>query len=588
MVSDKYEKISALARRRGFFWPSYEIYGGVSGFINWGPLGSMMKRKIEDKFRDLFLRRLGFYEIETPIISPEVVFKASGHLESFREPMVECSKCGRRFRADHLLQEFAKMPSQETERMGLKEINEAIEEHEIRCPECGGAFMEPRYFLTMFKTTIGPYSDAVGYGRPEAAQGIFVEFKRLYEQMREKLPVGFAVIGHALRNEISPRQGPMRLREFTIIDLELFIDPNAPECPFLKQVEDETLNLVLAEQRLKGSEEPVKLTVKKALDEGHIKMEWQAFFMALAKRFLTELGVPEEKQRFIEKLEWERAHYSTQGFDQEVYLDRWGWVEVSGFNDRTDFDLKGHMKESGADMRVFKLQKTSITKRVKNVKPVVSRIGKDFRKDTPKVLDLLSKADPKEIEEQFKKQGYFMLGDFKILPSHVEFEEREITERGRHFIPHVIEPSFGSDRLAYVALEYAYTVKDGRVILKLPRDIAPIQLAVLPLVQKDGLPEKARKLYEMLIKEGFSVEYDESGSIGRRYARFDEIGTPLCITVDYQTLEDGTVTIRDRDSWEQVRSNAEGLPKLLWEFFRFNINFHDLGCAVRKKSNSTL
>ena len=582
MTSDKYEKISALARRRGFFWPSYEIYGGVSGFINWGPLGSVMKRKIEDKFRDLFLRRLGLYEIETPIISPEVVFEASGHLKSFREPMVECSKCKRRFRADHLLQEFAKLPSQETERMGLEEISEELKKHEIKCPECGGDFVNPEYFLTMFKTTIGPYSEAVGYGRPEAAQGIFVEFRRLYEQTREKLPVGFAVIGHALRNEISPRQGPMRLREFAIIDLELFIDPEAPECPFLKQVENETLNLVLAEERLKGSEKPVNLTVKEILDKGYIKMEWQAFFMALAKRFLVELGVPEDKQRFIEKLKWERAHYSAQGFDQEVYLDRWGWVEVSGFNDRTDFDLKGHMKESGADMRVFKLQERAITKKEKIVKPVISRIGKVFREDTPKVLDLLSKADPKEIEEQFKRQGYFMIEDFKILPDHVKFEEREIKEKGRRFIPHVIEPSFGSDRLAYVALEYAYTVKDGRVILRLPRDIAPIQLAVLPLVQKDGLPERARELHRKLVEEGFSAEYDETGSIGRRYARFDEIGTPLCITVDYQTLDDDTVTIRDRDSWEQVRSRIYDLPKLLWEFFRSKIDFHDLGYVVQK------
>jgi len=539
-----------------------------------------MKRKIEDKFRDMFLRRLGLYEIETPIVSPEVVFKASGHLKSFREPLVECIKCKRRFRADHLLQEFAKLPSQETEKMGLKEISEALKKHGVKCPECGGDFAAPQYFLTMFKTTIGPYSDAVGYGRPEAAQGIFVEFRRLYEQVRERLPIGFAVIGHALRNEISPRQGPMRLREFTIIDLEFFIDPEAPKCPLLKQVEDETLNLVLAEERLKGSEKPVKLTVKETLNKGYIKMEWQAFFMALAKRFLVELGVPEDKQRFIEKLSWERAHYSAQGFDQEVYLDRWGWVEVSGFNDRTDFDLKGHMKESGVDMKVFKLQDRVSIRKERTVKPVISEIGRVFREDTPKVLEMLSKVDVKEIEEQFEKQGFFMMGIFKILPSHVEFEERKIKEGGRRFIPHVIEPSFGSDRLAYVALEYAYTVKDGRVILKLPRDIAPVQIAVLPLVQKDGLPERARKLHEDLIEEGFSAEYDESGSIGRRYARFDEIGTPLCITVDYQTLEDNTVTIRDRDSWEQVRSDVKDLPSLLWDFFRFKIDFHDLGSPI--------
>jgi len=582
MAPDKYEKVSALARRRGFFWPSYEIYGGVSGFINWGPLGSVMKRKIEDKFRDIFLRRLGLYEIETPIISPESVFRASGHLKSFREPMVECSSCRRKFRADHLLQELTDLPSQETEKMDLKEIGEALKRYGVKCPECGGELSNPQYFLTMFKTNIGPYSDAIGYGRPEAAQSVFVEFRRLYEQVRERLPTGFAVIGHALRNEISPRQGPIRLREFTIIDLEFFIDPEDPKCPHIGMVEDESLNLVLAERRLNGSEEPVKLSVKEALDKGYIMMEWQAFFMALAKRFLIELGVPEDKQRFIEKLPWERAHYSVQGFDQEVYLDRWGWVEVSGFNYRTDFDLKGHMKESGADMRVFKLKKKVNVRRERVIKPVMAEIGKTFREEASRVLDLISKVDPREAEEQIKRQGYFLAGEYKILPEHVEFEEREIVERGRRFIPHVIEPSFGSDRLAYVALEYAYTVKDGRVILKLPRDIAPIQLAVLPLVQKDGLPEKARELHGILIDEGFMVEYDESGFIGRRYARFDEIGVPLCITVDYQTLEDDTVTIRDRDSWRQVRAGINALPAALRDYFNFKRDFEDLGIPVKE------
>ena len=577
MTSDKYEKISALARRRGFFWPSYEIYGGVSGFINWGPLGSVMKRKIEDKFRDMFLRRLGLYEIETPIIGPEVIYAASGHLKSFREVMVECDRCKKRFRADHLLQEFAKIPPHETEKMTIKEIAEALKKHKVKCPECGGSLANPRYFLTMFKTTIGPYSDAVGYGRPEAAQTIFVEFKRLYEQVREKLPIGFAVIGHALRNEISPRQGPMRLREFTIIDLEFFVDPKYPNCSLLGQVEDETLNLVLAEKRLKGSEEPVKLTVKEALSKGYIKSEWQAFFMAMAKRFLMDLGVPEDKQRFIEKLKWERAHYSSQGFDQEVYLDRWGWVEVSGFNDRTDFDLRSHMQESGMDMKVFKPYEKVRVRKERVIKPLIPIIGRVFKKDARKVLDLLSEANPDEVERQFKEQGYYMMGEFKILPGYIEFEEREVKETGRRFIPHVIEPSFGSDRLAYVALEYAYTVKDGRVILKLPRDVAPVQLAVLPLVQKDGLPEKARALYKRLIDEGFSVEYDDVGSIGKRYARFDEIGVPLCITIDYQTLKDETVTIRDRDSWRQVRSSISSLPEILLEYFCFKRNFGDLG-----------
>ena len=579
---DKYELVSELARRRGFFWPACEIYGGVSGFIAFGQLGTVLKRKIEDKFRERFLRRLGLYEIESPIILPGRVFEASGHVENFKEPMVECTRCKRKFRADHLLQESAGISPTEAEKMTLEEIGEAVESRGVKCPECGGDLAEPRYFLTMFQTTIGPYAEAVGYGRPEAAQGIFVEFRRLYEQARERLPMGVAQIGHALRNEISPRQGPIRLREFTIIDLEFFFDPEKPECPLLGEVENEVLRLIPAEVRLKGSEEPIEITVKEALKKGYIKMEWLAFFMALAKRFLVELGVPEDKQRFIEKLAWERAHYSAQGFDQEVYLDRWGWTEVSGHNYRTDFDLKSHMEESGVDMRVFKEEGRVVERIEVSVKPKMDVIGRDFRGDASKVARLISKINPEELEKSLEERGFYTLEGYKILPSHVEIVRKKRVERGRRFVPHVIEPSFGSDRLVYVVLEYAYTKKGSRTILKIPRDLAPIEVAVLPLVSRDGLPEKAREVHSTLISEGFLAEYDESGSIGRRYARFDEVGTPICITIDYQTLEDETVTLRDRDTWEQVRTEIGRLPQLLREYFRWEREFKDLGTPYRK------
>jgi glycyl-tRNA synthetase len=505
--TDKFEIVNELAKRRGFFWPSFEIYGGVSGFVTFGPLGALLKRRIEDKFREFYLRPLGIFEIESSVILPAKVFEASGHVEHFKEPMVECSKCKRKFRADHLLQEFAGMSDTETEKLNLQQLVDAIRKHQIKCPECRGEFGEAKQFMTMFSTTIGPYSDAVGYGRPEAAQSIFVEFKRLYETTRERLPLGVAQIGHALRNEISPRQGVIRLREFTIIDVEFFFDPEEPTCPFLKDVEDERLRLLLAEIKLKGKDEPVEVTVKQALEKGFIKTEWQAFFMAQAKRFLMELGVPSEKQRFIEKLDWERAHYSTQGFDQEVFVERWGWVEVSGHNYRTDYDLKQHMKFSGVDLRVFR--------------------------------------------------------------------------EGRRFIPHVVEPSFGSDRLVYIAVEYALKTKGNRTVLSFPRDIAPVQIGVYPLVSKDGLPEKAKQVYQLLVKEGFLTEYDESGSIGRRYARADEVGTPLGVTIDYQTLKDDTVTIRDRDTWKQVRNEIGKLPELLHAYFRYKLNFEDLGELVK-------
>jgi len=574
---DKYEKISELAKRRGFFWPSYEIYGGVSGFYTFGPLGVLLKHRIENKFRDFFVRRLGLLEIESSVITPSKVFEASGHVEHFKEPMIECVKCRRKFRADHLLQEQAGMSETETEKLTLEELKKEIEKRDIHCPECQGKLGDMRYFLTMFTTTIGPYSEAVGYGRPEAAQGIFVEFRRLYENAREQMPFGVLQIGHALRNEISPRQGILRLREFTIMDVEFFFDPENPECTLLEEVANEVLRLLLAKTRLKGKEELTEVTVKKALEEGYIKAEWQAFFMAMAKRFLTELGVPEDRQRFIEKLPWERAHYSAQSFDQQVLLDRWGWTEVSGHAYRTDYDLKQHMKFSNVDMRVFKEYEKPILKKKETIKPIMQKIGQTFKKDAQKIVKLLDAVEPKELENAFKNKGFYMLESFKILPEHVTIVKEKIEETGRRFIPHVVEPSFGSDRLVYVALESAYKTREDRTILSFPRELAPIQIGVFPLVSKDGLPEKAKEVHKILLSEGFMVEYDESGSIGRRYARADEIGMPLGVTIDYQTLKDNTVTIRDRDSWKQVRNTIEKLPQLFHKYFLSKLNFEDLG-----------
>lgn len=507
---DKYEIVSEMAKRRGYFWQSYEIYGGVSGFITFGPLGTLLKRRIENKFRRFYLQPLAISEIETSVIMPANILEASGHVENFKEPTVECNKCKRKFRADHLLQEFGELTDTETEKLGLNDVVNELKKRKVHCPECGGHFNKAEQFMTMFTTTIGPYSNSIGYGRPEAAQGIFVEFKRIFESSRGRLPLGIAQSGHALRNEISPRQGPIRLREFTIIDIEFFFDPEDKKCLIIKEVEDEKLRLILAENKLNGKTEPVTLTIKECLKKGIINEQWQAYFMAMAKRFLLELGVPEEKQRFIEKLDYERAHYSVQGFDQEVYLERWGWTEVSGHNYRTDFDLSRHMKASGVELTAFK----------------------------------------------------------------------ESEDGGKRFIPHVIEPSFGLDRLVYVALEYAYTKRGKRKILSLPRELSPMQVSVFPLMNKDGLLEKADQLYHMLVNQGFKVDWDSSGSIGRRYARADEIGTPLGITIDYQTLEDDTVTLRDRDSWRQVRSELLNLPRLLHDYFCNKINFDELGQLI--------
>jgi glycyl-tRNA synthetase len=577
---DKFTAVNELARRRGFFWQSYEIYGGVGGFVTYGPLGARLKQNIERKLRELFVTKLGILEIESSVIAPGKVFEASGHVNHFKEPMVECSKCNKRFRADHLLEEYAKKSCVETEKMSLDEIQAALEKLGITCPECGGGFKPPQQFLTMFETTIGPYSNATGYGRPEAAQGIFVEFNRLYAMAREKLPFGVLQIGHALRNEISPRQGLIRLREFTIADLEFFFDPEEPSCCLLKDVENETLRLYLAPERLKCSEKTIEVTVKDAVTQHLIRSEWQAFFMAMAKKLLIEIGVPAENQRFIEKTQWEKAHYASQSFDQEVYVDRWGWIEVSGHAHRTDFDLSSHMKASGADLRVYKEYATPIEQEQLTVKPVMAKMGPAFKTEAAKAAELLTAAPAEEVAAQLEKNGSYMAGPYKILPEHVDISRQKTVVRGKRFIPQVVEPSFGCDRLFYVALEYAYRVKDDRVVMSFPRAIAPTQVGVYPLVSKDGIAEKALEVHQLLVSEDFAAEFDEAGSIGRRYARADEAGVPLGITVDYDTLKDGTVTIRDRDTWQQVRTPISALPELLHKYFQEKINFEDLGTLL--------
>jgi len=294
----------------------------------------------------------------------------------------------------------------------------------------------------------------------------------------------------------------------------------------------------------------------------------------------VELGVPAEKQRFIEKLTWEKAHYSSQSFDQEVLVDRWGWIEVSGHANRTDYDLKCHMQASGVDMTVYKEFPNPVEKEELVVKPVMAKLGPVYKGEAAKVAALLAKAPAQEVADAMKQQGFFMVENYEIKLDQVEISQQKMIVRGTRFIPHVVEPSFGSDRLFYVALEYAYGVKEDRVVMSFPRAIAPIQVGVYPLMCKDGLDAKAVQVQRLLAKEGFMVELDETGSIGRRYARADEAGVQLGVTIDYDTLKDETVTIRDRDSWLQVRTVIKDLPELLHCYFLGKINFADLGTPI--------
>jgi len=557
-LRDKHRLLSELARRRGFFWGSFEIYGGVSGFIDLGPLGTGLKREIEDTWRAFFLGRHGFVEISTPIITPERVLEASGHVQNFKDPMTECTNCHRRFRADQLIKDST---GTETEGLDLNQLSVLLKQ--VKCPECGGILGSPQYFVTMFKTNIGPYGEDPAYTRPEAAQGIFVDFHRVLEVMREKFPLGIAQVGTVLRNEISPRQGPIRLREFTIIDFELFFDPEKPECPYLEEVKDDKLFIVTEETRKKGKTETTRITTVEALGKRIVKSPWMAYFMAQSTRFLSQLGIDQRNQRFFEKLSTERAHYSAQTFDHEVKLDRWDWVEVAGFAYRTDYDLRSHMQATGIDLRVFKAYDSPVEKTVRTVRPNHEKIRKQFGKAAGRIISLLAKEDLAGILRG-KNPGDSIRIDAHDIP--VEFfdtKEETIKEAGTKFLPHVIEPSFGVERLVYSTLEHNLRMKGERLILSLPFGIAPTQAVVYPLVNKDGLVEKAQSVHRSLLQSGLRVEYDDAGSIGRRYARADEAGVPLGITVDYDTLKDGTVTLRDRDSWNQIRVQISELKSTI-------------------------
>jgi len=559
-IKDKHKLLSETARRRGFFWGSFEIYGGLSGFLDLGPLGVGLKRQIEDTWRQFFLQRHGFVEVSTPIITPHKVLEASGHVENFKDPMTECTNCKRRFRADQLVKEATGL---ETEGMSLEQLGALLKERHVKCPECGGELGPPQYFMTMFKTSIGPYGEDPAYGRPEAAQGIFVNFRRILETMREKFPIGIAQVGTVLRNEISPRQGPIRLREFTIMDFELFFDPAEPDCPYLDEVVSEELSIVTEETRSKGAEKSTKVTVEDALKRQVIKAPWAAYFMALSKRFLTQLGVDGQHQRFFEKLPTERAHYSAQTFDHEIELDRWGWTEVAGFAYRTDYDLRKHMEATGEDLRVFKPYSTPRVRKTKSIKPNHQNLRKIFQEQTGRIADQISREDPEKLLMAKKAGQPVRIGSYTVPPDCFDVVEEEVKETGTRFLPHVIEPSFGVERLLYTTLEYNLTMKEDRLILGLPFNLAPIQASVFPLVNKDGLQKRATEVYDALIADGLRVEYDEAGSIGRRYARADEAGVPLGITIDYDTLKDNTVTVRDRDSWSQMRTPVETLASTI-------------------------
>ncbi len=551
------EDVIELAVRRGFLWPSFEIYGGASGFYDYGPLGAALKNKVENLWRKFFVVGEGYMEISSPNIGVEDVFVASGHVGHFVDPMVSCKDCGDSFRADHLLNE----KGIETDGMTYQELENELEKNKVTCPTCGGEISGINTFNLMFKTAIGA-GDRTGYLRPETAQNIFILFNRLYEFYRKKLPFGVSQLGRAYRNEISPRQGLLRLREFSQAEIEVFVSPDEKHA-HKRFSEVSSVKLKLYPD---GGKEAV-MSASEAVSRGIVAHQYLTYHIVRTYQFLLEVGIPKDRIRFRQHKKTEIAHYACDCWDAEVRTERYGWVEVVGIADRTDYDLRSHMEKSGADLSAFVRFESAREVEKTILEPDMKKLGPVFRKDAGMVGELIQSSDPASLKGDGSLDIAVEGKTQNIGKELFNVREVRVREEGQKIVPHVIEPSFGIDRIIYCILESAHREEERsgeiRTVLSLKPEVAPYDVAVFSLVSKGGLDEKANEILEMLKRKGFLTLFDTSGTIGRRYARADEIGIPLAITVDFQTLEDGTATVRDRDTMKQERVKIEDLPKEL-------------------------
>lgn len=420
------DKLSSLAKRRGFIFQSSEIYGGLNSCYDYGPLGTELKKNIKELWwRTMVYEREDIEGLDSSILMHPRIWEASGHVEGFTDPLVDCKKCKMRWRADQI------------------ELSEG-------CPNCGGELTEPRMFNLMFKTFMGPVEEDANviYMRPETAQGIYVNFHNVREASRQKVPFGIAQVGKAFRNEITPGNFIFRTREFEQMEMQYFVKPGTDE-------------------------------------------EWFDYWKDQRMEWFDRLGVRKEKLRFHEHGEEELAHYAKKAFDIEFEFS-FGWSEIEGIHNRKDFDLSRHQEYAGKDLRYYD------------------------------------------------------------------------QEAGEKYIPYIVETSTGVDRLMLTVMADAYEEQEERVVLHLKSAVAPIKAAVFPLVNKEGMPEVAEQIFNNLRRD-FKVFHDATGSVGRRYRRQDEAGTPYCVTIDGQTLQDSTVTIRDRDSMDQFRISKDKIYDFLKE-----------------------
>ncbi len=495
MDKRKYEKLVSVLLKRGFIFPSFEIYGGVGGFYDFGDLGTKLKLKVQEIWKFIFVKKEDAFEIDTRTVLPRPVLEASGHLERFTDPIIQCKMCLSIYRADHLVEDKLGVPS---EGKSPEELTKLIRENKIVCPKCSGELSDVSEFNLLFKTYIGPeQKKKEAFLRPETCQGHFLLFKRLLALNGNKLPVAAAQIGRSYRNEISPRGVLVRLREFDQMELEIFVHPKRKVHPLFHEVKNVRLRMEPLDMGKKT------MTAQEAVEREVVPHQLMAYALARSKEFFLAIGIPGEHILFKQLSRDERPFYAIDTWDTVIWTDAFGWIEVTANNDRGEHDLKVHMEKSGEKLT--------------------------FR-----------------------------------------------DEEGEEIIPHVMEMSYGLDRPLYCVLEHTFIEDDGRgwSMFRFPPKVAPIEVTVLPVVKREDMLRKSKEIYNNL-KLKFNVRY-KVGYVGRVYARMDEIGCPYCLTVDGETIENNTVTLRDRDTREQVRIKVEEVDDTLTSLLREKKRFSDL------------
>ncbi|KAI5953452.1 GRS1 [Candida jiufengensis] len=633
------DSLEQLLKRRFFYAPSFEIYGGVAGLFDFGPPGCAFQTNIINEWRKHFILEEDMLEVEATMLTPYEVFKTSGHVDRFSDWMCKDLKSGEIFRADHLVEEVLesrlkgdklargeKINEEEDEdkkkrKKKVKEIenvkldDEVVKEYEnvlaqidgysgpqlgelitkynITNPGTGGKLEPPIEFNLMFDTAIGPSGNLKAYLRPETAQGQFLNFNKLLEFNNEKMPFASASIGKSFRNEIAPRAGLLRVREFLMAEIEHFVDPDDKSHSKFDDVKDLKLRFLPKGVQESGSTELIEKSIGEAVKTGMVDNETLGYFIARIYLFLTKIGADPSRLRFRQHMSNEMAHYASDCWDAELQTS-YGWIECVGCADRSAYDLSVHSARTGEKLVVRQpLPEPKIVEEFE-IEIAKKKFGPKFRKDAGVVEKWLTSRTQCELEDfakELKDNGKIVVkvdgvdGDIELDSDLIKVEKVKRTEHIREFTPNVIEPSFGIGRVLYSILEHQFWARGDdadRGVLSLPPIVAPTKVLLVPLSNSSDLQPIVKKVSTLLRKEKIPFKVDDSSaSIGKRYARNDELGTPFGITIDFESINDDSVTLRERDSTKQVRGSIQDIVEAIKEI-TYNDSTWDKGTADLK------